>query len=889
MKIGGRYIREPRAEAELMPLATLGLPPLLRDGRPQELVLREGHVPRGTTGNLFGDASGVGKVNGQAPEVITWAVATVQPDGESLHHRMAGVCSGWYPSVAKGELQAFIEAMEAALAPATYVGDCQYVTDALSDGIPKSLASSRSPHADMWRRARRLLRDRGHGIDSLKIKAHRSQSQAMAQGDVDLWHGNAYADVLAKGLALKLWEGIRGEADARAAQRDDYLGSMVRSGICARLAQKALDALKLPKVSAKRTRRGRSGTQCGEHALEPRPTGGGQWCSKCKLITRTATSFKTLAAKPCRGEVLLGVHPSHQLRWAVCVCWCEKCGYYMSRLPRALRQPCSGAPRSGAARNVLRRLRSGLPPTTAAYLRRAAADDDWAVAMENLLTSGGGSRGPLSKNGQTSDAPHQTQDDIGQQATRGRAAAPSSAAATTPGERARVAPRLAVEKVRLHRDEIPGDDETALRRPAAVRRDGAPRDRDQAARPDIVSRHAAEGPHDRVDEHNNSPPPHGALCVMMERRIGERSSPASGQTSEYNAVGVTDQRQSPRGAVEPSDARSPFCQPGSQGSWSSRIAPTPVFIRRPCHICQGVTRSRCRGCRGPRCMACAKGRRACPSQARVEEVHCGNDAIDNDQRPCRPPGEAPVSTDAGNGRSSGKHATCPLGSVRAASAGTRSPNAKRGNRTDDDHDQHHRHDEGVGSFSGLRTIKLGVCDDRTEGNPIGDDRPRRQVRRLTVAPAAVATAVPRDALDEFEAEPHLSERGATAGRGEAAPPALHDDRNGDTYSDHPSRGTAQGSAGSAHSSHRGDLASRSVSSPSACGADRIDGDQYSNRLPNEAVSSSASPICDPGVPKVTVSSAVSSTCLTTCSVLCAAVPAAAFDDDVSRGHQGITG
>ncbi len=472
-----------------MPLATLGLPPLLRDGRPQELALREGYVPRGTSGNLYGDASGVGKVTSPTPEVITWSLVTLRADGESLHHRMAGVCTGWYPSVAKGELQALVEGMEAALVPATYVGDCQNVIDGVADVIPKSLAGSGSPHADLWRRARWLRRDHGPGIEGLKVKAHRSQSQAIDHGDVGLWHGNRYADIVAKGFALKLWEGIREEAETRAAQRNDYLDSMVRGGICARWAPTALDALWLPTVSMRRKRRGARGSQCGEHVLVPRPSGGGQWCSKCKLITRTATSFKTLAAKPCRGEVVLGVHRSHQLRWSVGISWCEKCGYYMSRLPRALRQPCAGAPRSAAARNVLRRLRSGLPPTTAAYLKNVAAEDDWATALEGLFTEELNSSGARSPNGAARGAPTRAQSDNSRRAPaprdatddagsgpRPRGLNPCSGgrASTAPGisqgDGVGSAPRPMIEKVRFHRDELPGDGDRPARRPLALPR-----------------------------------------------------------------------------------------------------------------------------------------------------------------------------------------------------------------------------------------------------------------------------------------------------------------------------------------------------------------------------------------------------------------------------------
>ncbi len=134
--------------------------------------------------------------------------------------------------------------------------------------------------------------------------------------------------------------------------------------------------------------------QCGGHELVPRESGGGRWCAKCKLIARTPASLKSLAARPCRGEVLLGIHQSHHLRWSTGVTWCERCGFYMSRLPRALKLPCAGAPRTAAASNVLRRLRSGLPPTTAMYLQRAAADEAWSEGVEALCIAGDAVQAP---------------------------------------------------------------------------------------------------------------------------------------------------------------------------------------------------------------------------------------------------------------------------------------------------------------------------------------------------------------------------------------------------------------------------------------------------------------------------------------------------------------
>ncbi len=574
MKLAGRKIRPPRGEAELAPLSVFGLPPLLRDNCPRELSIREGAVPRATSGKIFGDASGVGQRN-QTPEIVTWSIATLGSDGASLQHSMGGTCSGWYPSVPRGELQALVEALEVALIPATYVGDCQFVTDGLTAGIPRSLASSSSSHADLWRRARWLLRDHGPGIDCIKVKAHRLRGHVEAEGHAEglqLWLGNQFADTTAKGLALRLWEGVRAEADRRTTMIDDFVGSMARSGICARLSQSALDSLKLPRVSKRRRFNKATGFQCGDHTLAPMTSGNGQWCTKCKLITRTAASYKSLAARPCQGEVLLGIHQSHHLRWSVGVTWCERCGYYMSRLPRALRQPCTGAPRTVAARNVLRRLRCGLPPTTAAYLKRAAAEDDWASGLdaifqdqrvhEGLTSTGpaGATRAHADDGGNeaghttrptrsraaradaddavpvgTNSSPPRRADHLSLQlhtptsasgaaredaAERQNAGHPGDGNASTALSTRRSASqppavRTTAYRTILHRDEVLGDDEPALRRPPAPPRRVPPGDRVHAASPAAAPRRHRREPQDRDVAHNAGPRIHDAISVTQ--------------------------------------------------------------------------------------------------------------------------------------------------------------------------------------------------------------------------------------------------------------------------------------------------------------------------------------------------------------------------------------
>ncbi len=628
MRIHGRKVRSARDEPGLMPLATLGIPPLLTDSRPKELSLREGDVPRASQGLLFGDASGVGRAC-QSPEVVTWALATLKADGESLGHKVCGTCVGWYPSVAKGELQALAEAREVACIPAVYAGDCQYVIDGFSGGVPRSLASSSSPHADLWRRVRWLLRDHGEGITAVKVKAHRSRARAELEDagvGLELWHGNQHADATAKGLALRLWDGIRPQAEMAAARSEDFVASIARAAICTRVAQMQLDSMKLPRITKRRKANTAALGHCGDHQLAPRASGGGHWCTKCRLITRTASSLKSLAAKPCKGEVLLGVHNSHQLRWSLGITWCERCGYYMSRLPRALRQPCGGAPKSAAARNVLRRLRSGLPPTTAASLCRTAAENDWAAGCEVIWET---------KVAIPRDRAQQTEVDDNAREKRTRhprgdadnGGGPETSAHNNlaDGSRGKSNGRLI-----LHRDERGMRAQGSHRQPPLLLRALPPR------REDVPS--GVPVPRPRGDQGRDR---------LGGEEVPQVCDPPAAPRPLDAPSGVFDcGRVSPRGLISvPADGQSaadsspapsasfhsaPCCsssRPEPGASWTRRLVPAVSFVRRSCGVCRSWTASRCRTCRGPLCLNCARAFKACPAmQADRPHGEAGGDA-----------------------------------------------------------------------------------------------------------------------------------------------------------------------------------------------------------------------------------------------------------------------
>ncbi len=96
-------------------------------------------------------------------------------------------------------------------------GGCQYVIDGIRQGVRSGLTSSRSRHADLWRRLKHLFDDHGwQALDVVKVKAHRSKTQAEAEELMDdttngLWAGNDAADQLAKSLARDLWSRQRAE------------------------------------------------------------------------------------------------------------------------------------------------------------------------------------------------------------------------------------------------------------------------------------------------------------------------------------------------------------------------------------------------------------------------------------------------------------------------------------------------------------------------------------------------------------------------------------------------------------------------------------------------------------------------------------------------------
>ncbi len=145
----------------------MGLPPAVIRWEPIEFTLREGHVGMGTCrgddNEVYGDGSGYNQSQVKH-RVATWAIARrtgAKADGEDVYERLRGVVDGWFSTVPRGELQAFVEFLRHAGPGEEYVGDCSYVIEGARNGAPERLAMSRNINADLWKEVRRMIRDRG--------------------------------------------------------------------------------------------------------------------------------------------------------------------------------------------------------------------------------------------------------------------------------------------------------------------------------------------------------------------------------------------------------------------------------------------------------------------------------------------------------------------------------------------------------------------------------------------------------------------------------------------------------------------------------------------------------------------------------------------------------
>ncbi len=381
-------------DAALHPLTCAALPPKSTRWVPTEPEIVEGALWMGVGEHSFGDGSGVRQQHRDC-RIATWCVARVVDDGHGGYtagESLRGNVTGWYPTVPRGEIKAFIEHARHAAPGSCYWGDCKHVIDVIKDGIPEKWASSACANADLWAEARRLLLDHGGAMRAEKVEAHRSFSAAEAEGDLGImtWHGNDQADCKARGLANYLAAG-----DARESIREQE--AELHKHILRRMAVAAAWTLaRRPKAERRRIglRDQKPGYE-GEdgdngHCIRRRP-GGGWECATCLRYSNKKNGEREIAKRKCTGDVRRLVHPSHSMGSLEGTLWCQKCGYFATRWPRHLRLPCVGKPVSGAQCNIRRRLAENKQPTTAAYLSIEAGIREGYGAVANVRTDGAAS------------------------------------------------------------------------------------------------------------------------------------------------------------------------------------------------------------------------------------------------------------------------------------------------------------------------------------------------------------------------------------------------------------------------------------------------------------------------------------------------------------------
>ncbi len=101
-----------------------------------------------------------------------------------------------------------------------------------------------------------------------------------------------------------------------------------------------------------------------------------------------------LRREVCGGSILQCIDESHALRFSCGVTWCDLCGGFASRWPRSLLLPCRRRPWSAGRRNVLRRLRLGLPPSAAEHLQKAIANSGAPMGAPDFASEMTWRRGP---------------------------------------------------------------------------------------------------------------------------------------------------------------------------------------------------------------------------------------------------------------------------------------------------------------------------------------------------------------------------------------------------------------------------------------------------------------------------------------------------------------
>ena len=204
------------------------------------------------------------------------------------------------------------------------------------------------------------MEGRRTGLSVAKTKAHRSRAEAERSDEDPLanWLGNNAADAHAKDLCLAAARGDPRWA-ACCDTRAQALAWLSHVGIAAAWCFQNWPAAQRSKKMKSSQVPGRRGVDV-RHELQQDSAGRLQ-CRICFARARTTVGLERLRKRPCAGSLASRAHSSHTLFATHGLTWCSKCGAHAKRVPRALRRPCVGAPRSESYANTLRRLRDGLP------------------------------------------------------------------------------------------------------------------------------------------------------------------------------------------------------------------------------------------------------------------------------------------------------------------------------------------------------------------------------------------------------------------------------------------------------------------------------------------------------------------------------------------------
>ena len=216
-RAAGNYRRPERSiiiDRESRLLNLHGWAPIVIPWEPRESTY-VGNTGERRDGEAFGDGSGA-RQDQRELRCATWAVVHQKgEDGEQTV--IKGSVGGWFPTVPRAELVAYLQHLRSSRVPSKYVGDCLSVIRGVRDGIPDKLVGSKCLHADVWRSIKSCLRDHGFGQDVHKTKAHRSRISAEFDADdpVEWWCGNKLADQQAKALCQ-----VIAKEDKRATEKE---------------------------------------------------------------------------------------------------------------------------------------------------------------------------------------------------------------------------------------------------------------------------------------------------------------------------------------------------------------------------------------------------------------------------------------------------------------------------------------------------------------------------------------------------------------------------------------------------------------------------------------------------------------------------------------------